>query len=179
MLFAITPVLFPLTLNTNCWIEQVHALSRGVVEVALGKQHEYTKLQLFKKKKKKTLLQCTQHHRMVKSNSLRVSMSELFSIHSASFVCVTSHLYGTHEGSFPIRTFFRKAKFLHILQVIPLMSSFHFRSVYYSKDNETHSSVSRRLGKLKLRGVSSPETTAKSPAPELSKPAYIDCISGK
>lgn len=40
--------------------------------------------------------------------------------------------------------------------------SFHVHYVYYSKDNETHSSVWGRLGELKLRGVSSPETTAES-----------------
>lgn len=61
-----------------------------------------------------------------------------------------------------MHTFFRKATFLHMLQIILLMSSFHFRQVYYSKDNETHSSVARRLGKLKFRGVSSLETIAKS-----------------
>lgn len=57
---------------------------------------------------------------------------------------------------------------------------FSFRSVYYSKDNEAHSSVWRRLGKLKLRAVSSPETAAKNPCTRTSeKPAYIDYISGK
>lgn len=83
-------------------------------------------------------------------------------MHSSSFVSVSSHIYCTQEGSFPMHTFFRKATFLHMLQIILLMSSFHFRPVYYSKDNETHSSVPRTLGKLKLRGVLSPETIAKS-----------------
>lgn len=77
-----------------------------------------------------------------------------------------------------MHTFFRKATFLHMLQIILLMSSFHIRQVYYSKDNETHSSVARRLGKLKFRGVSSLEY-CKIPAPELSKSAYIDYTSRK
>lgn len=40
-------------------------------------------------------------------------------------------------------------------QIILLMRPFHFRSACYSKDNETHSSVLRTLGKPELRrGVS-------------------------
>lgn len=70
---------------------------------------------------------------------------------------------------------------LHTLQILLQMHSFSFLlCVYYSKDNETRSSVWRRPGKLSLRGFSSPETYSKETLHQnLQKSAYIDCISVK
>lgn len=98
----------------------------------------------------------------MQSNSVKSIHEWIGLTYFSGFVCITSHIYCTHEGSFPMYTFFRKKDILRILQILLQMRSFHFHSVYYSKDNEAHSSVWRRLGKLELRGVSSPETTVKS-----------------
>lgn len=148
---------------------------KSVYEVGACEASEHTKLQRFtgggkkrerqRGKKQPPGLHSTSHT-IIKSNGVRASASELLLVQFLAVVrASTSHVRSGQEGSFPVHTFSKEPShtnaytyiyiyfFLHTRQIILLMSHFHFHFPSYSKDNETHSSVLRRLWQAQGRLV--------------------------